>query len=89
MMTNDKGTVAELRRAAAALRRNDLREAWAHIELAQVLARANARRDRQLVEIARCAISADRVRAAGLAAEHCSTFPEDSELLASIVDTSS
>ena len=84
-MTNGNRTVAELQRAVTALQRNDLGCARLHIARAHALARTNARRDRQLVEIAQCAVTADLARAAGLAAEHRCTFPEDIELLASIV----
>lgn len=86
-MDNGSRTITELQSAATALHRNDLDRASEHIQRAHAFARTNARRDRQLVEIAQCAVSADRVRAAGLMAEHCCTFPEDIELLASIVGT--
>jgi hypothetical protein len=86
-MKKENRTVAELQRAVTALQRNDLERACVHIERAHALARTNARRDRQLVEIAQCAVNADLARAAGLAAEHRCSFPEDVELLVSIVGT--
>lgn len=53
--------------------------AWAHTQ-----SRANARRERQVVEIATLIVSGDPARAAGLALEHTAEFPDDADLLARI-----
>ena len=55
--------------------------AHTHITEAQQQARATARRERQLVEIAALAITGRALRAAGLALEHTKEFPSDAELL--------
>jgi hypothetical protein len=55
-----------------------------HVSHAQRHARANARRDRQIVEIATLIIAGDRERAAGLALEHTAEFPADADLLGRI-----
>jgi hypothetical protein len=48
---------------------------------AQQQARANARRERQVAEIAALVVAGDRSRAAGLALEHIAEFPADAERL--------
>ena len=55
---------------------------------AQRHARATARRDRQVVEIAALVVAGRRERAAGLALEHTSEFPDDADLLARVVTRS-
>jgi len=52
-----------------------------HIALAQQRTRTNARRERQVVEIAALVVAGQRNRAAGLALEHIREFPSDGELL--------
>jgi hypothetical protein len=59
----------------------DTAAAHAHIARAQQQVRTTARRDRQLVEIAALAVAGDQERAAGLAFEHVTRFPEDAALL--------
>ena len=56
--------------------------AQAHISRAQRHARANARRERQVVEIAALVVGGHGERAAGLALEHTAEFPDDADLLA-------
>lgn len=55
-----------------------------HISSAQRQARATARRDRQVVEIAALAVAGQRDRAAGLAVVHTAEFPDDADLLARV-----
>jgi hypothetical protein len=55
-----------------------------HISRAEQYARATARRERQIVEIAALVIANDRARAAGLTFEHTAQFPDDADLLARI-----
>jgi hypothetical protein len=55
-----------------------------HITLAQRHARATARRERQIVEIAALVVAGDAERAAGLSLEHTAEFPADADLLARI-----
>jgi hypothetical protein len=43
--------------------------------------RRSARRDRQLVEIAALTVNGDTSRAAGLALEHVTEFPQDAQWL--------
>lgn len=58
--------------------------AQGHISDAQLYARATARRERQVVEIAALVIAKDGARAAGLTLEHTAEFPDDAALLARI-----
>jgi hypothetical protein len=58
-----------------------------HIARAQQQARAAARRERQLVEIAALAVNGDTTRAAGLALQHLVEFPQDDQLLARVSST--
>ncbi len=67
--------------AALAAANGDVAAAREHIACAQGLARATARRERQIVEIASLAIANNRERAAGLTLEHIVEFPDDAELL--------
>ena len=53
-----------------------------HIRRAHQQTRSTARRERQVIEIAALVVAGDRSRSAGLAREHCTEFPEDTELLA-------
>ncbi len=55
-----------------------------HITRAQGHARVTARRDRQIVQIAALVVARDQARAAGLAFEHASEFPEDADLLSRV-----
>jgi len=48
---------------------------------AQRYARATARRERQIVQIAALVVEGRRDRAAGLTLEHTAEFPDDAELL--------
>jgi hypothetical protein len=56
-----------------------------HISHAQLHARATARRERQVVEIAALVVARDRERAAGLSLEHTAEFPDDADLLAQVL----
>lgn len=58
-----------------------------HLSRAQREVRANARRERQVVEIAALVVTGDPERAAGLAVEHVREFPGDAGLLARVVPT--
>ena len=71
--------------AAAA---GDVPAARSHLVEAHRHARATARRERQIVDIATVAVAGDPVRAAGLAREHVATYPDDAELLARIAPPS-
>ena len=62
----------------------DTATAEAHVATAQREARASARRDRQIVEIAALAVAGHLDRAAGLALEHAVEFPDDASLLADV-----
>ncbi len=62
----------------------DTAAAHEHMSRAQQHARAAARRDRQFVEIAGLVVAGDLARAAGLAFEHTTEFPDDADLLARI-----
>lgn len=55
-----------------------------HLLAAQRHSRTAARRERQLVEIAALIVNGDHERARGLAFEHTSEFPADTELLGSL-----
>ena len=55
-----------------------------HVARAQRDARAAARRERQIVEIAALVIAGQRERAEGLSREHAVEFPGDTELLAHV-----
>jgi hypothetical protein len=74
--------------AVIAADRDDPATAQGHIARAQQCARASARRERQIVEIAALVVAADGERAAGLALEHTAEFPADTELLSRISATS-
>ena len=52
-----------------------------HISRARQQTRTAARRERQVIEIAALVVAGDRSRAAGLALEHSTEFPEDANLL--------
>ena len=58
-----------------------------HIARAQEHTHATARRERQVVEIAALIVAGDHQRAAGLALEHTSEFPDDAQLLARVAPT--
>jgi hypothetical protein len=72
--------------ALIAVEHDDGPAAQGHISRAQRLARANARRERQVVEIAALVVAGDGERAAGLALEHTAEFPGDAELLTRVAD---
>lgn len=55
---------------------------------AQRHARATARRERQIVQIAALVVAGQRERAAGLTFEHTVEFPDDAELLGRIAERS-
>ena len=59
----------------------DTVSALEHIARAQQRTRTNARRERQVVEIAALSVAGQRIRAAGLTLEHIREFPSDRELL--------
>ena len=67
--------------AVMAANGGDSAAAQGHISRAQQYARATARRERQIVQIAALVIAQDRARAAGLTFEHTAEFPDDAELL--------
>jgi hypothetical protein len=58
--------------------------AQGHLARARQDARATARRERQIVEIAGLIIAGDAERAAGLTLEHAAEFPDDADLVARI-----
>jgi hypothetical protein len=58
-----------------------------HLHCAQRYARATARRERQIVQIAALVIAGQLERAEGLSREHAVEFPGDSELLAHVSET--
>ena len=62
----------------------DAAAAQGHTSRAQQYARATARRERQIVEIAALVIAKDGERAAGLPLEHTAEFPDDVDLLARV-----
>ncbi len=70
--------------AVIAANGGDSAAAQGHISRAQHDARATARRERQIVEIAALVIAKSADRAAGLALEHTAEFPADADLLARI-----
>jgi hypothetical protein len=70
--------------AVMAANGGDTTAAQGHISHAQQYARATARRERQIVEIAALVIAGDAARAAGLTLEHTAEFPADADLLARI-----
>lgn len=72
--------------ALIAAKRGDGAAAQGLISRAQRHARANARRERQIVEIAALVVAGDGERAAGLALEHTAEFPDDADLLARVAD---
>ena len=67
--------------AVMAANDGDTSAAAGHLSRAQQRARATARRERQIVEIAALAIAGDAERAAGLTLEHTAEFPDDADLL--------
>jgi len=73
--------------AVMAARDGDPAAAAGPIARAQQQSRTTARRSRQVVEIAALIIADDRPRAAGLAFEHATEFPDDAELLALVAPT--
>lgn len=70
--------------AVIAAGEGDAPAARAHISQAQHHARATARRERQVVEIAALVVAGDGERAAGLALEHAAAYPDDAGLLARV-----
>jgi hypothetical protein len=70
--------------AVMAAGNGDRDEARLHISRAQGHARATARRERQIVEIAALVVANDEERAAGLALEHTAEFHGDADLMAHI-----
>jgi hypothetical protein len=74
--------------AVMAANGGDSAAALGHISHAQQYARATARRERQIVEIAALVIATSDERAAGLTLEHIAEFPDDADLLARISATS-
>jgi hypothetical protein len=67
--------------AVMAADNGDTTTARDQISQAQRHARATARRERQIVQIAALVVSGERERAAGLTLEHTAQFPDDAELL--------
>jgi len=72
--------------ALMAAKHGDGATAQGHISCAQRHARANARRERQVIEIAALIVAGDDERAAGLGLEHTAEFPDDADLLARVTD---
>ena len=70
--------------AVIAVEAGDHIQAECHLRAAQRYSRANARRERQLVEIAALIVRGDLDRACGLSFEHAAEFPDDADLLTSI-----
>jgi hypothetical protein len=70
--------------AVMAAKGDDRASALGHISHAQRLARAAARRERQIVEIAALVVAGHAERAAGLALEHTAEFPDDADLSARV-----
>ena len=68
--------------AVMAANGGDSAAAQGHISRARQYARAAARRERQIVEIAALVIAGRGERAAGLTLEHTAEFPDDVDLLA-------
>ena len=62
----------------------DAKTAQEHVARAQGYARATARRERQIVQIATLVVAGQLARAEGLSREHAAEFPDDSELLAHV-----
>ena len=62
----------------------DAATAQEHVARAQRYARATARRERQIVQIAALVIAGQLERAEGLSREHAVEFPSDTELLAHV-----
>jgi hypothetical protein len=62
----------------------DAATAHEHLDRAQRYARATARRERQIVQIAALVIAGQLERAEGLSREHAVEFPSDTELLAHV-----
>ena len=81
-MTNNAIEHALLAVIAAA--NGDGAEAQRHISHALAHARATARRERQIVQIAALVVTGDAQRAAGLTLEHTAEFPDDGDLLTRI-----
>ena len=71
--------------AVVARAAGDQSGAQEHLRAAQRHSRAMARRERQLVEIASLLVVGDEDRARGLTFEHGSEFPEDTDLLESLL----
>jgi hypothetical protein len=70
--------------AVMAVRGGESTAADGHISRARQQTRVTARRERQVIEIAALVVAGDGARAAGLALEHATEFPDDAELLASV-----
>jgi hypothetical protein len=83
-MTNELNAIERALLAVMAANGGDGAAAQEHIARAQEYARATARRERQIVQIAALTIANDEARAAGLAFEHTAEFPDDADLLARI-----
>jgi hypothetical protein len=67
--------------AVMAANSGDTVTAQGYISRAEQYARATARRERQIVQIAALVVAEHRERAAGLALEHAAEFPDDADLL--------
>jgi hypothetical protein len=82
MTTNavDLAVLAVIAKAAG-----DPSSAEDHLRAARREARSMARRERQLVEIASLLVDGADDRAGGLTVEHASEFPDDADLLASLL----
>jgi hypothetical protein len=80
----DPGTVNPIEHALLAVisaNNGDTTTARDQISQAQRHARATARRERQIVQIAALVVGGAHERAAGLSLEHATQFPDDAELL--------
>jgi hypothetical protein len=87
-MTTSMNAIAYVLLAVMATDHGDTAAAQAHIASAQRIARATARRHRQVVEIAGLVVTGDSERAAGLAVVHTTEFPDDADLLARVTGRS-
>ena len=83
-MTLPMNAIAHALLAVLAASDGDTAAAEGHISRAQQHARATARRERQVVQIAALVIAGDSERGAGLTLEHIAEFPHDADLLARV-----
>jgi|tagenome__1003787_1003787.scaffolds.fasta_scaffold20607406_2 hypothetical protein len=81
-MTPDTSSAIEHAVLAVTAARGGNRDAArAYLTTAKAHARATARRERQIVEVAALVVGGEGERAAGLALEHLAEFPSDAVLM--------